>query len=109
MQGCQALSSLSISYNFMTQLELIRIDPIFFSYFKLEGELGGTSGVDLDLMLDELGLVNLLGSNRRSDTGEPGLSLTPPSQYARGHSSPNSDNNIGIGTGNNEIAALSSR
>ena len=75
----------------------------------MEGELGGTSGVDLDLMLDELGLVNLLGSNRRSDTGEAGLSLTPTSQYARGHSSPNSNNNIGIGSGTNDIAALTSR
>ena len=78
----------------------------FVSDVQLEDEL---SGADLDQMLAELGIVNLLSDNRRSDNGKTGLSFTPPSQYARGHSSRNSNNEIGVGSGGDELAELTSR
>ena len=75
----------------------------------MESELGSTSGADLDLMLDELGLTNLLEDNRRSDMDPTDAIFASPALHARGHSSPNQNNEFTSDSNSNDIAELTLR
>ena len=76
---------------------------------KLQDELGDTSTSDLDFMLGQLELSNLLEGNRRSGMDSTDVNMASPALHARGHSSPNQNNNFGRDSSSDDLTELTLR